>query len=141
MRVQSVTAAALALAGVLLVGGCAIVAPSPGQGGPPAYAPAHGARAKTPPKIAITPAVVLIAGTQVSYADNYPGDLFYFQGRWYRPYEGNWFWSVTVSGDWAEVGVGQVPRAVLEIPTDYRKRKGGPPPHAPAHGRRAKDKS
>jgi hypothetical protein len=141
MRVPYVAPAALALAGALLVGGCTTVVQSPGQGNPPAHAPAYGARAKKPPTIAITPAVAVIAGTQVSYAENYAGDLFYFQGRWYRPYEGNWFWAVTVSGEWTEMTIGQVPKAVLEVPSDYRKRKGGPPPHAPAHGRRAKDKS
>jgi hypothetical protein len=137
MRVRHVVPTALALAGVLLVGGCASVVQSPGAGNPPA----HAAQAKKPPKLTIKPTVVMIAGTQVSYAENYAGDLFYFQGRWYLPYEGNWFWAMSVSSDWTEVSVGQVPKAVLEVPSDYRKRKGGPPSHAPAHGRRAKDKS
>ncbi|HEX7124547.1 MAG TPA: hypothetical protein VF406_02075 [Thermodesulfobacteriota bacterium] len=123
-----------------MVAGCAVAS---APGGPPPHAPAHGARAKRPPRITITPTVVLIAGTQVAFAENYPGDLFYFQGRWYRPYDGRWWWSVTVNGEWVEIAVGQVPRAVLEVPRDYRRKavKGGPPPWAPAHGRRAKDRS
>ncbi len=132
-----------ALVATLLAGtlaGCAVVET---RGGPPPHAPAWGARVKTPPRITITPSVVLIAGTQVSFAENYSDDLFFFEGRWYRPYDGNWYWSVSVSGDWAAISVGQVPRAVLGVPSDYRAKakKGGPPPWAPAHGKRAKDKS
>jgi hypothetical protein len=128
---------ALFLAGTLA--GCVVAGTT---GGPPPHAPAHGARAKKPPKITITPVVVVIAGTQVSFAENYADDLFYFQNRWYRPYDGSWWWSVSVSGDWVQISVGKVPRAVLEVPQDYRAKagKGGPPPWAPAHGRRAKDK-
>jgi hypothetical protein len=82
----------------------------------------------------------MIAGTPVSYVSNYSDDLFFYDGRWWRPYEGDWFWSVTVGGEWTQVTIGQVPRAVLEVPQDYRKRAGGPPPHAPAHGKRRKDR-
>lgn len=129
--------AALLVTGMLA--GCAVVLE---PAGPPPHAPAHGARAKMPPRIVVTPAIVVIPGTTVSFAENYADDLFYFEGRWYRPYEGNWYWSVSVSGDWGQIAVGQVPRAVLEVPRDYRvkARKGGPPDHAPAYGRRGKGK-
>jgi hypothetical protein len=142
MRARRPATVALALAAALLAAGCTtVVHQRPSKGGPPPHAPAYGRRAKMPPRITITPAVVVIVGSQVSYAENHPDDLFYFQGRWYRPYEGGWFWSVTLSGEWTEISVGEVPRPVLEVPPDYRKRKGGPPPHAPAHGRRGKGKS
>lgn len=129
---------ALFLAGSLA--GCAVVHT---RGGPPPHAPAWGARAKLPPRVTIAPAVVVIPGTAVSFAENYPEDLFFFQGRWYRPYDGSWWWSVTVGGEWAQIAIGQVPRAVLEVPGDYRvkaAKRPGPPPWAPAHGRRAKEK-
>jgi hypothetical protein len=134
---KRVRAAAVALVGATLLGGCVVA----GKGGPPPHAPAYGLRAKTPPKITVRPTVVVIAGLPVSYVANYPEDVFLFEGRWYRRYEGAWFWSLSVGGEWASISVGQVPRVVLEVPADYRSRKGGPPPHAPARGRRAKDKS
>jgi hypothetical protein len=129
---------ALALIGATLLGGCAVVTAS--KDGPPPHAPAYGLRAKKPPKLTVAPAVVVISGTQVSYASNHPEDLFFYQGRWWRPYDGQWYWAVTVGGDWTDVTLGEVPKAVLEIPNDYREKRGGPP-HAPARGVKGKKKS
>ncbi len=140
------TTAAGALAPALLaaafLAGCVVVDKRPEKPGPPPWAPAYGARAKkVPPPVTVTPTVVVIAGSPVAYAANWPEDLFYYEGRWYRPYEGNWYWSVTVGGTWTQISVSQVPKVVLEVPPDYRQRsRGGPPPWAPAHGAREKGK-
>lgn len=122
-----------------LLAGC-VIAERPV--GPPPHAPAYGARGGgvvlVPPPVTVTPTLVVVAGTQVAYASNWPEDLFYYGGRYYRPYRGNWYWSVTVGGQWAQITVSQVPRVIVELPRDYRKHGGGPPPWAPAHGRRGK---
>lgn len=136
------SAFAVALLSAAFLTGCVVVDK---RGGPPPHAPAYGARPRSvvvvPPPVTVTPTLVVIAGTPVSYAANWPEDLFYYDGRWYRHYDGNWYWSVTVSGEWVQISVSQVPKVVLEVPPDYRKRgKGGPPPWAPAHGARGKGK-
>jgi hypothetical protein len=125
----------------MVLAGCVVV---DRRGGPPPWAPAHGRGAGTvvvvPPPITVQPSLVLIAGTPVAFADNWSEDLFFYDGRYYRPYQGGWYWSVTVGGPWSVISVGQVPAVVVQVPPDYRKRRGGPPPWAPAHGARGKGK-
>ncbi len=87
-------AAGLGLLAASLLAGCVVV---DGRGGPPPHAPAYGARARSvvvlPPPVTVTPSLVVIAGTPVSYAANWPDDLFFYEGRYYRPYQGNWYWT------------------------------------------------
>ncbi len=132
-------AAGLGLLAASLLAGCVLV---DGRGGPPPHAPAYGARPRSvvvlPPPVTVTPTLVVIAGTPVSYATNWPEDLFYYEGRYYRPYQGSWYWSVTVGGEWVQVSVGQVPRVVLQVPPDYREHRGGPPPWSHGRGRHGK---
>lgn len=123
-----------------LLAGCLVV--DKRGGGPPPWAPAHGRRAQgvvvVPPPVTVQPSLVLIAGTPVAFVENWSDDLFFYDGRYYRPYQGGWYWSVAVGGPWTYVSVGQVPSVVLHVPPDYRARKGGP--WAPAHGARGKGK-
>jgi hypothetical protein len=90
------------------------------KGQPPAHAQAHGVRAKTPPPLGVTPSAAPIAGSPVAYAENAPEDLFLFEGVWYRAYEGVWYRAAAAGGEWAPVAKGDVPKAVLDVPADFR---------------------
>ncbi len=66
------------------------------------------------------PPMVVIPGTYAYYAPDVDVDIFFYQGYWYRPYEGRWFRARGYDGPWLHIGPSRVPRVVVDLPPDYR---------------------
>ncbi|MGC2063890.1 MAG: hypothetical protein WA610_13005 [Thermodesulfovibrionales bacterium] len=71
---------------------------------------------------AAPPEVVVIPGTYVYMVPDIDVDVLFFQGYWWRPYEGRWYRSRTYKGSWDNVAPARVPRGLRELPQDYRQR-------------------
>jgi len=73
-----------------------------------------------PPPIGITnpPELVPIPGRYVYFVPDTDADIFFYRGRWYRPYERHWFRSASYNGPWENIR--DVPPAVIDLPPDYR---------------------
>ncbi len=84
--------------------------------------PAHGARAqgRTPGRVTVAPALVTIEGSPVAYVENWPEALFRLEQQWYRQVDGVWYRSLDIAGDWTEVARADLPKAIVEVPGDYR---------------------
>ena len=83
-----------------------------------------------PPPLVITapPPVVEIPGTYVYRAPDVDVDILFYHGYWWRPYEGRWYRSSRYDRDWRYFPHEMVPRAVRELPPDYRH-------YSPSNGR------
>ncbi len=64
------------------------------------------------------PELVPIPGRYVYYDPDVNFDLFFYQGWWYRPYNGRWFRSDDYRGSWHHVR--EIPPALVDLPSDYR---------------------
>jgi hypothetical protein len=62
-----------------------------------------------------------IPGSPVTFAENWAGDLFQYEGRWYRTHAGAWYRAASASGEWAAIAREEVPAPVRDVPPDYRK--------------------
>jgi hypothetical protein len=73
-----------------------------------------------PPQVefARPPELVPIPGRYVYYVPDMDSDLFFYQGRWFRPYKGRWFRSEHYAGPWEHVR--EVPAPLIDLPHDYR---------------------
>ncbi len=71
-------------------------------------------------RFAAPPEMVVIPGTYVYYAPGADVDILFYQGFWYRPYEGRWYRARAYNGPWAFVESGRVPGALIGLPHDYR---------------------
>ncbi len=67
------------------------------------------------------PSVVVIPGTYVYAVPNAEVNMLFYHGYWWRPYEGGWYRSSRYNGSWAYVRPERVPRAVIDLPPDYRR--------------------
>ncbi len=78
----------------------------------------------TPPALVINgpPEVAIIPGTYVYFCSDVEADLFFYDGYWYRPYEGRWFRSASYSGPW--VFIESPPQVLISLPHDFRARSG-----------------
>ena len=54
-------------------------------------------------RFAAPPAVVVIPGTYVYMVPDIDVDVLFFQGYWWRPYEGHWYRSRDYKGGWRYV--------------------------------------
>ena len=70
--------------------------------------------------ISAPPMMAVIPGTYVYYPPEVSADIFFYQGHWYRTHREGWFIANGYNGPWRSVGVGRVPRAVVNIPHGYR---------------------
>ena len=68
------------------------------------------------------PPLVVIPGTYAYFAPDADVDIVFYQGFWYRPYEGRWFRSRGYNGPWGYIAPGRVPGVLLEISPDFRHR-------------------
>lgn len=66
------------------------------------------------------PGLVVIPETYVYYPPEVNENLFFYHGHWYRPHQGYWYRAPHYNGPWDPIVIGQVPRAVLAVPTGYR---------------------
>ena len=73
-------------------------------------------------RFAAPPDVVVIPGTYVYMVPDSDADILFFQGYWWRPYEGQWYRSNDYKGGWRHVEPRVVPRGLRELPSDYRHR-------------------
>ena len=73
-------------------------------------------------RFAAPPDVVVIPGTYVYMVPDIDVDILFFQGYWWRPYEGHWYRSRDYKGSWRYVEPRRVPRGLIELPQDYRHR-------------------
>jgi hypothetical protein len=74
-----------------------------------------------PYRIAAPPPVVVIPGTYVYAVPDIETDILFYSGYWYRPHGGHWFRARSYNGPWAYWPDPRVPRALLELPPDYRR--------------------
>jgi len=81
-----------------------------------------------PPVLTITvqPFIAVPTAPTVSYAPDYPLDVFHYGGRYYA-WQGGWFVTDRPGQPWVYVSRNQVPQPVLLIPAQYYKKI--PPGH------------
>jgi hypothetical protein len=68
------------------------------------------------------PDVVVIPGTYVYMVPDIDSDVLFFQGYWWRPYEGHWYRSQEYNGRWSHVEPEGIPSGLRTLPQDYRHR-------------------
>jgi len=68
---------------------------------------------------AAPPEVVVIPETEVYVAPSVPGELFFYDGYWWRPWHGRWYRSLYYDHGWAVYG--GVPFWYRGIPHDWRE--------------------
>jgi hypothetical protein len=73
-------------------------------------------------RFAAPPEVVVIPGTYVYMIPNRDEDILFFQGYWWRPYEGRWYRASNYNGRWSYIGPSRVPGGLRGLPLDYRQR-------------------
>jgi hypothetical protein len=76
--------------------------------------------APPPLQFEAAPDVVVIPSGDVSVymVPNMTG-VYFYNGLWYRNYEGYWFQSPIYNGVWAPIGVSVVPQVIVVIPPEY----------------------
>jgi hypothetical protein len=73
-------------------------------------------------RFAAPPDVVVIPGTYVYMVPDIDVDVLFFQGYWWRPYEGRWYRSRDYKGSWRYIEPRRIPRGLRALPQDYRHR-------------------
>ncbi len=71
---------------------------------------------------AAPPVVIVIPGTYVYMVPDIDVDFLFFQGYWWRPYEGRWYRSRDYKGGWRYIEPRSIPRGLRALPQDYRHR-------------------
>lgn len=77
-------------------------------------------------RFAAPPEVVVIPGTYVYMVPDIDVDILFYQGYWWRPYEGRWYRSRNYNGSWRSVAPASIPRGLRALPQDYRHRLSSP---------------
>jgi hypothetical protein len=67
------------------------------------------------------PAVVLIPATYVYFVPDVSVDILFYHGHWYRPHHGHYYRATSYNGPWVSIAPSSVPRAVLHVPSDFRR--------------------
>ena len=73
-------------------------------------------------RFAAPPAVVVIPGTYVYMVPDIDVDVLFYQGYWWRPYQGHWYRSRDYKGRWHYIEPRRIPRGLRALPQDYRHR-------------------
>jgi hypothetical protein len=74
-------------------------------------------------RFASPPHVVVIPGTYYVYmVPDTNVDVLFYQGYWWRPYQGRWYRSQNYNGRWNYIETRGIPRGLRELPRDYRNR-------------------
>ena len=76
-----------------------------------------------PPVYAVSapPQVVVIPGTYVYAIPDADANILFYRGYWWRPYEGRWYRSARYNGSWGYVRSARIPRALINLPSDYHR--------------------
>jgi hypothetical protein len=74
-----------------------------------------------PVVIPAPPSVVLIPATYVYYVPEVSVDILFYHGYWYRPHHGHYYRATSYNGPWVVVAPSAVPRAVVHVPSDFRR--------------------
>lgn len=61
-----------------------------------------------------------IEGTDSYFLPDTDGDIFFNLGKWYRISEGSWSMSKNFGGPWNGILTDSVPRALADLPPDFR---------------------
>jgi hypothetical protein len=73
-------------------------------------------------RFAAPPDLVVIPGTYVYMVPDSDVDVLFFQGYWWRPYEGHWYKSRDYKGQWSYEEPERIPSGLRSLPQDYRHR-------------------
>ena len=73
-------------------------------------------------RFAAPPDVVVIPGTYVYMIPDIYENVLFFQGYWWRPYEGHWYRSQDYNGQWSHMESERIPSGLRALPQDYRHR-------------------
>ena len=71
---------------------------------------------------AAQPELVVIPGTYVYMVPDIEADVLFYQGYWWRPYEGRWYRSRDYRRGWSYVDSRRIPGGLRSLPSDYRHR-------------------
>ena len=71
---------------------------------------------------AAPPELVVIPGTYVYMVPDIEADVLFYQGYWWRPYEGRWYRSRDYRRGWSYVDSRRIPGGLRSLPQDYRHR-------------------
>lgn len=82
------------------------------------YAPPPAFRIHTPPPMFVIP------GTYIYAVPDIDVEILFYQGYWYRPHEGRWYRSKSYNGPWGYLESRRVPRALFDLPPEYRRPHG-----------------
>ncbi len=76
-----------------------------------------------PPPVVFSgePELVVIPNTYVYFVPGY-ADVFFYDGYWYRDYNGRWFRAVDYTGPWVFIARPSVPYPFFHLPPNYRAR-------------------
>ncbi len=69
------------------------------------------------------PSLVVIPGTYVYMVPDVDFDIFFYEGWWYRPWEGRWYRAPGYNGPWGYIE--SVPRILITLPPGYAYWRGG----------------
>jgi hypothetical protein len=78
-------------------------------------------------KVSADPEMTVIPGTYIYFITESPDDIFFYQGYWWRPYQGRWHRARGFNGPWVFMKPGRVPPGMLRLPSDWRKLPPGHP--------------
>jgi hypothetical protein len=68
-----------------------------------------------------TPEVAVIPGTYAYIVPDIGVDILFYQGYWYRPHAGRWFFALSHNGPWVLLAPPRVPHVLLNLPPGYRR--------------------
>lgn len=68
-----------------------------------------------PTHFSAPPQLVMVPNTSVFVAPNMEGDLLFYHGHWWRPYQGKWYRSTTYHGPWRHIAHDKVPYAFFGV--------------------------
>lgn len=78
---------------------------------------------KTPPKLIITPKLVVVPNTTVMYVSNFDDfEVFYFDGFWFCYYDGYWWRTKDLSKPWIMIDVKYVPSVIIKLPYGWKEK-------------------
>jgi|GEM_PF-964773 len=78
-------------------------------------------------RVSSDPYTAVIPGTYIYFITESPENVFFYQGTWWRPYQGRWHRATGYNGPWSFVDAGNVPPGLRGLPPGWRNL---PPGHA-----------